>query len=143
MARKKYKKTKRKEQLWIKSFSQTTVQLIHAHITRYHTYGDLEVVVTGMPIHMWKRTVKHWQSYVPCQKRKGYEEYKKTHSAQVFLDSFSGVQLTKKVTSGHIMKITIEQVSPVQAMYSSRYQKMVLTYWYEPFPFPLGWIPSY
>ena len=91
MVRKKYKKTKRKEQLWIKSFSQTTVQLIHAHITRYHTYGDLEVVVTGMPIHMWKRTVKHWQSYVSCQKRKGYEEYKKTHSAQVFLDSFSGV----------------------------------------------------
>ena len=41
------------------------------------------------------------------------------------------------------MKITIGQVSPVQAMYSSRYQKMVLTYWYEPFPFPLGWIPSY
>ena len=41
------------------------------------------------------------------------------------------------------MKITIEQVSSVQAMYSFRYQKMVLTYWYEPFPFPLGWIPSY
>ena len=60
----------------------------------------------------------------------------------MFLDSFPGVQLTKKVTSGHIMKITIGQVSPVQAMYSSRYQKMVLTYWYEHFPFPLGWIPS-
>ena len=48
MARKKYKKTKKKEQLWIKSFFQTTVQLIHAYITRYHTYKDLEVVVTSM-----------------------------------------------------------------------------------------------
>ena len=68
---------------------------------------------------------------------------KKTHSAQVFLDSFSGVQLTKKVTSGYIIKITIERVCLVQAMYSFRYQKMVLIYWYEPFPFPLGWIPNY
>ena len=50
---------------------------------------NLEVVVMSMPIHMWKRTVKYNLMFLV--ERKGYEEYKKTHNAQVFLDSFSGV----------------------------------------------------
>jgi hypothetical protein len=116
---------------------------IERKISKYHGYGDLEVRIDGVPKYFWRGLTKHWEDYIPQRRRKGFEEYKKTHRSAVFVRSFSRVRLTKTVGVDQIMKITIGRRAAARAIYNCWDSRMVLTFWYEPFPFPLGWIPSY
>jgi hypothetical protein len=116
---------------------------IERKITKYHGYGDLEIRVDGVPKYFWRRLTKHWEDYIPQRRRKGFQEYKKTHRSAVFVESFSRVRLTKRVGVDQNMKITIGKRAAARAIYNYLDNRMALTFWYEPFPFPLGWIPSY
>ena len=61
----------------------------------------------------------------------------------MFKVAFPGVQMEKQVTKEQIMKITISSKVAARAMYSYSQCKMIITFWYEPNPFPLYWIPNY
>ena len=71
---------------------------IHAKVSKNHCYGDLEVVVEGVPQYMWQAFTRGWQNYIPKRRRKDFNKYKKTHSAKRFCRSFPGVSLNKQLT---------------------------------------------
>lgn len=126
-----------------KALASTLASAIRQKVRRFHEYSDLEVVVQGVPAFFWRKVTKNWGSYIPIRRRKGYNSYKKTHKASAFLQSFSGVHLEKRVSSEQVMKITIGKKAAARVMYNSTSHVMALTFWYEPFPFPLGWIPMF
>ena len=141
--RNKIRKLKARTRLYEELLFQRIREGIEKKISRYHSYGDLEVMVEGMPKNIWKRMMRTWTTFTPLRKRKNYEKYKKTHKASVFLQNFPGVQLLKKVGSKEMMKITIERKVAARAIYNQSESKMVLTFWYEPYLFPEGWILNY
>lgn len=126
-----------------KLLHQRIAQGVYNKISSYHCYGDLEVVIDGVPRYMWKGMVSSWQEYLPKRRRHGYEEYRKTHKQSQFCHSFPMIALTKMVGMDRVMKITISRLAPARVLYNSFDCKMVLTFWYEPYPFPQGWIPNY
>lgn len=128
---------------WEGATRRLLAKQIMAKVTRYHEYSDLEVVMKGIPKYFWKRLMRNWENYVPKRKRKGFDHYKKTHSSQQFLKAFPGVTLDKQVTLEQVMRITIGKKSAARVIYSTAEQKMVITYWYEPYPFPMGWFPLF
>jgi hypothetical protein len=116
---------------------------IKQKVRRYHSIGDLEVVITAVAPYMWRQLMRGWREYVPQRRRPGYYVYRKTHSATVFLESFPGTQLDKLVAVHLVMRITIGEKVAARAMYNRQERKMVLNFYYQPFPFPAYWFPTF
>lgn len=142
-ARKSWKKVRRQKKHLEKALYHTIAQAVTQKVKRLHEYGDLEVVVKGVPYFFWKKLTARWEDYQPQRRRKGYTHYKKTHKSQEFLRSFPGVLLHKRVSSEQIMKITIGKKAAARMVYNDASEVLSLTFWYEPYPFPFGWIPMY
>lgn len=140
--KKKLKQEKHRKVAFEKALQQNIAQKIKKKITLYYTYSDLEVRIEGVPRYYWRKIMKHWENYTPKRKRAGFDRYKRTEHRHVFFESFPLVQRDKEI-HGKTMRITISPKAVARALYNENSSQMVLTFWYEPFPFPQGWFPSY
>jgi hypothetical protein len=123
---------------------QNTIGLqVQKKVTRYHVLTGTEVTITSIPILLWKKMMSNWETYIPKRRKSHYEEYKKTWSSQRFFRSFPGVRQDKIISSNLTMRIVVSPKAPARAIYNIRTATMVLTFWYEPYPFPMGWYPTY
>ena len=122
--------------------SRLKVQIMK-RICNYHPYGDVQVEIDGMPQYMWRKISALWEPYVPQRKKPYFDYYKKITSGKLFQETFPEVNMVKIVTGDVSMKITISSRAPSRMAYSIKQEKLILTFWYEPFPWIEGWTPKY
>ena len=134
---------KYKATIWETQLLQLIRESIYNRVTKYHEVRDVVVLIPGVPKYMWKRMTRHWEVYVPQRRKPGYMEYRKTHKTAQFLAAFPGTQLDKQVTEQVMMRITIGTKVAARALYNSTYHQMIISFYYEPYPFPLHWVPMF
>ena len=140
---KRNKKQQKRTTTWEKQLYKYTSEHIHKKVCKYHEVRDVVVHIPGVPRYMWKRMMKHWEDYIPQRKKSGYVEYRKTHQAAKFLASFPGTKLNKQVTEEQVMRITIGSKVAARACYDGTNHQMIISFYYEPYPFPLHWVPMF
>ena len=141
--RKRNKRQHKRRITWEKQLYKYISTNIYKKISKYHEVRDVVVHIPGVPKYMWKRMMKHWEEYIPQRRKAGYYEYRKTHQSAVFLSSFPGTQLDKQVTVEQTMRITIGSKVAARACYDDSNHQMIISFYYEPYPFPLYWIPTF
>jgi hypothetical protein len=139
----KYNKTKKRTTSWETQLYKYISNNIQKKVSKYHEVRDVMVHISTVPTYMWNRMMKHWENYTPQRKKSGYSEYKKTHQAAVFLATFPGTVLDKLVTAEQVMRITIGAKVAARALYDEKEHAMILSFYYEPYPFPPHWIPMF
>lgn len=138
-----YHRLLRKKVALERAVQQNLALQIHKRVSKYHVLSGIEIEIASVPFFLWQKMMKQWPSYVPQRKKSHFTKYHKTHLASKFFTSFPAVQKDKLVAPGMVMRITISKAAPARAMYDSKAQKMLLTFWYEPYPFVTGWYPLY
>jgi hypothetical protein len=63
--------------------------------------------------------------------------------SSLYQQTFPEVAITKKLKDGIVMKITISSRAPARMAYNQMQEKLLITFWYEPYPFIEGWLPKY
>jgi hypothetical protein len=140
--KKKLKREQHQKHAFEKALQKSIAQKITKKVTLYYTYADLEVRIEGVPSYYWRKMMRHWEDYAPKRKRAGFHRYKKTEHRHVFFGSFPLVKMDKALQDGKVMRITISSKALARALYDENNGRMV-TFWYEPFPFPEAWFPSF
>ena len=138
-----YKRLLKKKIALEKAIQQTIASQIQRKISSYHVIAGLEIEIPSVPMFMWEKMMQHWVTYTPKRRKTHFIEYKKTLKGKEFFASFPKVQQDKIVAPGTTMRITVSQQAPARAIYDVQGERIVLTFWYEPFPFPKGWYPTY
>ena len=142
-SRKAYKRVKKQKLSLERSVYANIRKEIERKIRSYHCFSDVEVVIVNVPRYLWRKLMKGWEEYTPTKRKQHFTGYRKTHKAATFQKSFKGVKMVKKVSTHLDMKITIGQRAPARVIYNEEENIMIISFWYEPFPFPLGWLPTY
>lgn len=131
----------------LNSFERTTRKHINKTIQQQikltHPYGDVDVVLTAIPYFYFKRIIQHWEEYIPQRKKPGCIDYYQTYNESCFRKSFPKLHLTKKVSQVLKMKLTVGRNAPVRIIYHRKQRMMYLCFWYEPYPYPELWYPTY
>ena len=138
-----YKRVLQKKLALEQAVQQTIASQIQHRVSKYHVLSGLEVEISSIPFFLWTKMMKHWVVYIPKRRKSHFDIYKQTWSGKAFFGSFSKVWKDRMVAPGVTMRITISKQAPAMAMYDSKGERMILTFWYEPFPFPIGWYPTY
>lgn len=140
---KNYKRLLKKKIALERALQQTIASQIQRKISKYHVLAGLEIEVGSVPAFLWSKMMRGWISYVPKRKKSHFQEYKKTQLSRKFFKSFPMVRRDKTVAPDLVMRITVSAQAVARAMYDFQGERMILTFWYEPFPFPQGWYPTY
>lgn len=151
--RKEKQKVKKQKKRYSRVLSKKAAaeQAMYGHIARsikqrvrkYHSIGDLELVIPAIAPYLWRKMMRSWQDYIPQRRRTGFYHYKKTHNTTIFLASFPGTELEKQVAVDMRMRITLGTKVAARAMYNRKDRKMILNFYYEPYPFPMNWFPMF
>jgi uncharacterized membrane protein len=65
---------KTKREILENSIKRRITKQIHQKIQSYHPYGDVEVMIEGVPYYFWREISKVWESYQPKRKKQNGEK---------------------------------------------------------------------
>jgi hypothetical protein len=127
-------------------FMEMIQKKIYNQIRKTHGYGKLEIHFP-CPLVFWEKISVNWMSYIPQKRKNGYHFYKKCERLELFVNTFQNVDISKtfclrdqqKIT----MKILINEETPSRMIFNSKKKKLILTFWYEPYPYLSDWEPMY
>ena len=129
------------------SFERITRKYINTTIRQQikltHPYGDVEITFTAIPYFYFKQIVRNWEEYIPQRRKSGCIDYYETCDEASFRRSFPKLHLTKHVSSEMTMKLTVGKNAPVRAIYHRKNRILYLSFWYELYPYPEIWYPTY